>query len=175
MVPGSLCVKKRDAADRSSTHSVILAFKALAVRSSHHSLRYTTRYQYVSTAWGKVLIGSAGAEYRARGFISAYDAQTGEMVCRFHTDLDNPRDGLENDAMARAAKNRADWIAVTTGHLLAWDPVAQNKHGGRNIPAHPTAVRCRPQVTLYSRERLAANFRPTINKPPRHQNQGNRC
>lgn len=53
---------------------------------------------------GKVLIGSAGAEFRARGFIAAFDAQTGNELWRFHTVPGNPADGFENDAMEKAAK-----------------------------------------------------------------------
>lgn len=34
---------------------------------------------------GKVLVGSAGGEYRTRGFIAAYDATSGKQLWRFHT------------------------------------------------------------------------------------------
>ena len=34
---------------------------------------------------GKVIIGAGGAEYNVRGFVSAYDAETGKMVWRFYT------------------------------------------------------------------------------------------
>ena len=34
---------------------------------------------------GKVIIGNAGGEYRARGYITAYDAGTGRKVWRFYT------------------------------------------------------------------------------------------
>ena len=74
-------------------------------------------------AKGKVLIGSAGSEYRARGYISAYDAQTGEMVWRFHTVPGNPRDGFENDAMARAAKTwEGKWWEFGGGGTV-WDSI----------------------------------------------------
>jgi quinohemoprotein ethanol dehydrogenase len=74
-------------------------------------------------ARGKVLIGSAGAEYRARGFISAYDAQTGEMLWRFHTVPGNPRDGFENDAMASAAKTWAGQWWDFGGGGTVWDSI----------------------------------------------------
>jgi quinohemoprotein ethanol dehydrogenase len=35
---------------------------------------------------GKVIIGNGGAELGVRGYISAYDAKTGEMAWRFYTD-----------------------------------------------------------------------------------------
>ena len=33
----------------------------------------------------KVIVGMAGAEYGIRGFIDAYDAQTGKRAWRFYT------------------------------------------------------------------------------------------
>ena len=33
----------------------------------------------------KVIVGMAGAEYGVRGFIDAYDAQTGKRAWRFYT------------------------------------------------------------------------------------------
>jgi PQQ-dependent dehydrogenase (methanol/ethanol family) len=40
---------------------------------------------------GKVIIGNGGAEYGVRGYISAYDAQTGKMLWRFYTVPGDPR------------------------------------------------------------------------------------
>ena len=34
---------------------------------------------------GRVLIGSSGGEYGVRGYISAYDAETGALAWRFYT------------------------------------------------------------------------------------------
>ncbi len=34
---------------------------------------------------GKVIIGNGGAEYGVRGYVSAYDATTGELEWRFYT------------------------------------------------------------------------------------------
>ena len=34
---------------------------------------------------GKVIVGISGAEYGIRGFVTAYDAETGRLVWRFHT------------------------------------------------------------------------------------------
>ena len=53
---------------------------------------------------GKVFIGNGGAEYIYRGYVSAYDAETGEQVWRFYTVPGNPADGFENPAMEMAAK-----------------------------------------------------------------------
>src|SRR5690606_5169824 len=45
---------------------------------------------------GKVIIGNGGAELGVRGYVSAYDADTGEMAWRFYTVPGNPADGFEN-------------------------------------------------------------------------------
>ncbi len=46
---------------------------------------------------GKVIIGTGGAEYNMRGFVSAYDAQTGKLAWRFYT---VPGDPLKSDGAA---------------------------------------------------------------------------
>jgi alcohol dehydrogenase (cytochrome c)/quinohemoprotein ethanol dehydrogenase len=48
---------------------------------------------------GKVVIGNGGSEYGVRGYVTAYDAHTGEQSWRFYTVPGNPADGFENDAM----------------------------------------------------------------------------
>ncbi|MBO9517639.1 MAG: PQQ-dependent dehydrogenase, methanol/ethanol family [Porphyrobacter sp.] len=74
-------------------------------------------------AKGKILIGSAGAEYRARGFIAAYDWQTGDELWRFHTVPGNPADGFENDAMESAAKTwGGKWWELGGGGTV-WDSI----------------------------------------------------
>ena len=45
-------------------------------------------------AGGKVLIGNAGAEYGVRGYISAFDAETGKMAWRFYTVPGDPSKGF---------------------------------------------------------------------------------
>ena len=48
---------------------------------------------------GKVLIGNGGAELGVRGYVSAYDANTGDMIWRFYT-VPNPQkqpDGAASD------------------------------------------------------------------------------
>ncbi len=102
-------------------------------------------------AHGKVLIGSGGAEYRARGFIAAFDWATGEQLWRFDTVPGNPADGFENEAMSKAAKTWAGewwklggggtvWDAITydpatnlvlfgTGNAEPWNPAANGRLG----------------------------------------------
>lgn len=74
-------------------------------------------------AKGLVFIGSAGAEFRARGFLAAYDWQTGKEVWRFHTVPGNPADGFENDAMARASETWAGKWWEFGGGGTVWDSI----------------------------------------------------
>lgn len=55
---------------------------------------------------GKVIIGNGGAEFGARGYVSAYDMTTGKLVWRFYTVPGKPgsRDGAASDeALAKIA------------------------------------------------------------------------
>src|SRR5579883_887165 len=54
-------------------------------------------------AKGRVIIGNAGSEYAVRGFISAYDADTGKLAWKTYTVPGDPSQGFESDAMKRAA------------------------------------------------------------------------
>ncbi len=73
---------------------------------------------------GKVIIGNGGAEYGVRGYVSAYDAATGELVWRFYTVPGNPADGFENDAMKMAAETwTGEWWTMGGGGT-AWDSMA---------------------------------------------------
>src|SRR5690606_37848300 len=57
---------------------------------------------------GKVLIGNAGSEFGVRGYITAYDAETGKQVWRFYTVPGDPSKGPDGAAsdnvMEMAAK-----------------------------------------------------------------------
>ena len=73
---------------------------------------------------GNVLIGNGGAEYGVRGYISAYDAQTGELNWRFYTVPGNPELGFENQAMAMAAETwNGQWWQIGGGGTV-WDSIA---------------------------------------------------
>lgn len=52
----------------------------------------------------KVIIGNGGAEYGVRGYITAYDAETGEEAWRWYTVPGNPDEPFENEAMEMAAE-----------------------------------------------------------------------
>ena len=73
---------------------------------------------------GLVIIGNGGAEYGVRGYVSAYDAATGDMRWRFYTVPGNPDEGFENDAMATAAETwTGEWWKLGGGGTV-WDSMA---------------------------------------------------
>lgn len=75
----------------------------------------------VRIAKGQVLVGSSGAEFGVRGYLAAYDAETGEENWRFYTVPGNPELGFENEAMAMAAETwTGEWWRVGGGGTV-WD------------------------------------------------------
>ncbi len=76
-----------------------------------------------------VIIGNAGAEYDARGYVSAYDTGSGKMVWRFFTVPGNPADGpQENQALDDALKTwdpNSRWeigLGGTVWDAITYDP-----------------------------------------------------
>ncbi|MYG12166.1 MAG: PQQ-binding-like beta-propeller repeat protein, partial [Gammaproteobacteria bacterium] len=55
-------------------------------------------------AKGKVFIGNGGAEYGVRGYVTAYDAETGDQAWRFFTVPGDPSLPFEHEEMEMAAK-----------------------------------------------------------------------
>ncbi len=53
---------------------------------------------------GKVIIGQGGAEYRVRGYASAYDAETGKFLWRWWAVPGDPSKPYEQPELADAAK-----------------------------------------------------------------------
>jgi quinohemoprotein ethanol dehydrogenase len=63
-----------------------------------------------------VVLGNAGADYDARGYVSAYDLKTGEFKWRFFTVPGDPTKGFEHPELELAAKT--------------WDPNSRWDVGG---------------------------------------------
>jgi quinohemoprotein ethanol dehydrogenase len=79
---------------------------------------------------GKLIIGNGGAEYGVRGFVSAYDAASGELVWRFYTVPGDPSLPFESEAMARAAETwTGDWWALGGGGTV-WDSIVYDPEAG---------------------------------------------
>ena len=73
---------------------------------------------------GKVIIGNGGAELGVRGYIGAFDAETGAQIWRFYTVPGNPDNGFESETMEMAAKTwNGEWWAAGGGGT-AWDSMA---------------------------------------------------
>lgn len=74
---------------------------------------------------GKVLIGNGGAEFGVRGYVTAYDADTGKQIWRFYTVPGDPKLPPENAAMAKAMKtwDGDGWVKWGGGGTV-WDSMA---------------------------------------------------
>ncbi|MDP6375760.1 MAG: PQQ-dependent dehydrogenase, methanol/ethanol family [Pseudomonadales bacterium] len=74
---------------------------------------------------GKVIIGNGGAEYGVRGYITAYDAATGDQLWRFYTVPGDPSQPFESPAMEHAATTwrGGKWWEIGGGGTV-WDSMA---------------------------------------------------
>lgn len=70
---------------------------------------------------GKVIIGNGGGEYGVRGYVTAYDAETGAMKWRWFVTPGDPSKPFEDESQAMAA--------------LTWDPSTKywENGGGGNV------------------------------------------
>jgi len=105
---------------------------------------------------GKVLIGHGGADNGpVRGYVTAYDAESGKQLWRFYVVPGNPADGFENAAMEMAARTWTGewwryggggtvWNAMTydpeldlvylgTGNGAPWNQKIRSPGGGDNL------------------------------------------
>jgi quinohemoprotein ethanol dehydrogenase len=77
---------------------------------------------------GKVYIGNGGAEYGVRGYVTAYDADTGKQVWRFFTVPGDPSLPFEHPEMALAAETwkGGEWWKIggggTVWNSIVYDP-----------------------------------------------------
>jgi quinohemoprotein ethanol dehydrogenase len=74
---------------------------------------------------GKVIIGNGGAELGVRGYVSAYDAESGELVWRFYTVPGDPSKPQENPALDKALPTwTGDTFYKIGGGGTVWDAIA---------------------------------------------------
>ena len=72
---------------------------------------------------GRVLIGNGGAELGVRGYVTAYDVETGEQLWRFYTVPGNPADGFESPILEMAAETwNGEWWKWGGGGTV-WDSI----------------------------------------------------
>ncbi len=71
-----------------------------------------------------VLIGQGGAEFSVRGYVSAYDAESGKLLWRWYTVPVSPHGPFENKQMEMAAKTwGGDWWKTGGGGGTVWDGI----------------------------------------------------
>lgn len=77
---------------------------------------------------GKVIIGNAGSDESAvRGFVSAFNADTGKFLWKFYTVPGNPANGFEDAAQEMAAKTwHGDWWTYGGGGSV-WNAITYDK------------------------------------------------
>jgi quinohemoprotein ethanol dehydrogenase len=77
---------------------------------------------------GKVIVGNSGAEHAARGYFSAYDAETGKRLWRFYTVPGDPSKPFEHPELAMAAKTwKGEWWKMGGGGTV-WDSMAYDRN-----------------------------------------------
>jgi quinohemoprotein ethanol dehydrogenase len=85
---------------------------------------------------GKVFIGNGGAEFGVRGYVTAYDAETGDQMWRFYTVPGDPSLPFEHPEMEVAAKTwkGGNWWEFggggTVWNSIVYDPDFNNLYIG---------------------------------------------
>ena len=113
-------------------------------------------------AKGLVIIGNAGAEYGVRGYISAYDAETGKLSWRCYTVPGDPAQGFESKALEDAAKTwTGEWWKVGGGGTpwegIVYDPTLDLLYFGTGNPTAWYRALRRGGDSLYTASILAVH------------------
>ena len=134
-----------------ATGSVVWRVDTIVDRSRAYSI---TGAPYIAKE--RVIIGNSGSEFDARGYVTAYDAASGEQAWRFFTVPGNPRAGFEHEELALAAKTWSpdsrwevglggtawdgmvydpalDLLYVGTGNGAPWNRAIRSPGGGDNL------------------------------------------
>lgn len=105
---------------------------------------------------GKVIIGNGGADFGGRGFVTAFDANTGKQLWRFFVTPGSPEQNKGDPAMEAAAKTwsadfwkhtggggtvwngmtfdpETDRVYIGTGNSGPYDPVIRDPGGGDDL------------------------------------------
>ena len=106
----------------------LIALDAATGKPVWETLTIDPKYRYTITGAprvvkGKVLIGNGGAEMDVRGYVSAYDADTGKFAWRFYTVPGDPSKPFESPALEKAAKTwSGKWWKLGGGGTV-WDSI----------------------------------------------------
>ena len=105
---------------------------------------------------GNVIIGNGGGEYGVRGYVTAYDVDSGDELWRFYTVPGNPNEPFESPEMEIAAKTWSggkwweyggggtvwdsmaydpalDTLYIGTGNGSPWNRYVRSPGGGDNL------------------------------------------
>ena len=74
-------------------------------------------------AKGKVFIGESGGEFGVRGYLSAYDAETGKLDWRFYTVPASTTGPFETDVLKKAAATWSEAGLKLGGGGTVWDAI----------------------------------------------------
>jgi len=72
---------------------------------------------------GKVLIGNGGGEFGVRGYVSAYDAETGKLAWRFYTVPGDPSQPFESPILEKSSKTWSGEWWKNGGGGTVWDAI----------------------------------------------------
>lgn len=104
----------------------------------------------------RVLVGSGGAEFNARGYVSAFDVDTGKLAWRFYTVPGDPKKPDESTALTMARKTwtgnqywqqggggtvwngmaydpASDLLYFGTGNGVSWNKLERDEPNGDNL------------------------------------------
>jgi quinohemoprotein ethanol dehydrogenase len=106
----------------------LVALDASTGKPTWETLTIDPKYRYTITGaprvvQGKVLIGNGGAEMGVRGYVSAYDADTGKLAWRFYTVPGDPSKPFESPALEKAAKTWSGAWWKLGGGGTVWDSI----------------------------------------------------
>ncbi len=93
------------------------------VQTTDRSLPYTVTGA-PRVVKGKIIIGNGGADMGVRGYVTAYDAESGRQIWRFYTVPGDPSKPFEHSELEMAAETwTGEWWAAGGGGT-AWDSMA---------------------------------------------------
>src|ERR1700722_11230184 len=106
----------------------LIALDAKTGKEVWEALTIDRRFRYTITGAPRVVkdlvvIGNGGAEMSVRGYVSAYEAETGKMVWRFYTIPGDPSKPFENPILAKAAKTWTGQWWKHGGGGTVWDSI----------------------------------------------------
>ena len=122
---------------------------------------------------GKILIGTNGGEYGVRGFVKAYDAESGELLWTFHTTAENSvgvwathdatgRDMLRDIAAEKAALAKLGDPYKTLGGGVwqnpAYDPDTNRIYFMAGNPSPDLDGSIRPGDNLYTNSLISVDL-----------------